>query len=80
MLPKKSPTLRFISGLQGMDPVTRQLDHHVEYEPEWETAFNLQLKLQHVLSHVIAWTASAGETSDILLRAFRATVGHSLDG
>ena len=57
-----------------MDPVTRQVEHHIEFEPEWETAFNLQLKLQHVLTQIIAWTAAAGEDSDVLLRAFRATV------
>ena len=54
--------------------MTRQVEHHIEFEPEWETAFNLQLKLQNVLSQVITWTASAINNSDVLLRAFRATV------
>ena len=58
-----------------MDPVTRQLEHHIEFEPEWETAFNLQLKLQNILTQIVAWAASAADNSQVLLRAFRATVG-----
>ena len=57
-----------------MDPVIRQVQHHIEFEPEWETAFNLQLKLHSVLNQIIEWTAAASENSDVLLRAFRATV------
>lgn len=54
-----------------MDPSTRQLGHHMEYEPEWESAFNLHLKLSHVVSLAIEW---CGSDRVVLIKAYRATL------
>jgi hypothetical protein len=59
-----------------MDPVTRQMEHHIEFEPEWEPPFHLQLKLQSVLNQVVIWAGSCQDNSSVLLAAFRTTVRH----
>jgi E3 ubiquitin-protein ligase UBR2 len=41
-----------------MDAVVRQINQHIEFEPEWEGAFNLQLKLQDIIFMVLDWAGS----------------------
>ncbi len=41
-----------------MDSLTRQVQQHIEYEPEWETSFNLLIKLQKSINAIIEWCSS----------------------
>lgn len=53
---------------QKMDPVVRQLDKHIEFEPEWETGFNLQLRLQDVITMFLDWAGSDVSGADERIR------------
>uniref|UniRef100_A0A8C4R8F1 E3 ubiquitin-protein ligase n=1 Tax=Eptatretus burgeri TaxID=7764 RepID=A0A8C4R8F1_EPTBU len=50
--------LELLKAIQGMEPITRQLSHHLEVEPEWETAVSLQMQLSPILTMVQDWCAS----------------------
>lgn len=41
-----------------MNPVTRQLLVHQEYEPEWEMAYNIQIRMCSILSLLVQWAES----------------------
>ena len=51
-------TVVFCLYAQKMDSVVRQLDKHIEFEPEWETGFNLQLRLQDICTMFIDWAGT----------------------
>ena len=63
--------IELLDWMQGMDPVTRQVGQHVEFEAEWETGINMQLKLSPVISLIIEWCGSNWDT-------LRQTLRHSL--
>ncbi|XP_017779265.1 PREDICTED: E3 ubiquitin-protein ligase UBR2 isoform X2 [Nicrophorus vespilloides] len=63
--------LNLITMMQGMDPVTRQIGQHMEYEPEWESPFNLHIKLAYCISLVLKW---CGTDKVVLVKAYRLTL------
>ena len=50
--------MRVFERFQGMDAVVRQLEKHIEFEPEWETGFNLQLRLQDIITMFLDWAGT----------------------
>lgn len=50
--------IQVLRAMEGMDAVSRQTSHHVEFEPEWEGAFNLHLKLADNIAIIIDWCCS----------------------
>ncbi|XP_022244280.1 E3 ubiquitin-protein ligase UBR2-like isoform X1 [Limulus polyphemus] len=63
--------LNFLSWMQGMDSVVRQVGQHVEFEAEWETGVNLQSKLVPVITLVLDW---CGSDRVVLVKALRAAL------
>uniref|UniRef100_A0A7E4W1J9 E3 ubiquitin-protein ligase n=1 Tax=Panagrellus redivivus TaxID=6233 RepID=A0A7E4W1J9_PANRE len=47
--------LSFVTVMQGMDSIKRQLDQHQLIESEWETAFTLQVTMQETTAMLLAW-------------------------
>uniref|UniRef100_UPI00358E1268 E3 ubiquitin-protein ligase UBR2 n=1 Tax=Myxine glutinosa TaxID=7769 RepID=UPI00358E1268 len=60
--------LELLKAIQGMEPITRQVSHHLEVEPEWETAVSLQMQLSPILTMVQDWCAS---DELVLVEAYR---------
>ncbi|XP_013779486.1 E3 ubiquitin-protein ligase UBR2-like [Limulus polyphemus] len=63
--------LNFLSWMQGMDSVIRQVGQHIEFEAEWETGINLQLKLVPLITLVLDW---CGSDRVVLVKALRAAL------
>ncbi|ALC49081.1 CG9086 [Drosophila busckii] len=63
--------IRVLNVMQGMEPITRQMGQHMDYEPEWECAFNLHIKLASTISQVIEWASSDAE---LLRKLYKMTV------
>ena len=62
--------MRVFERFQGMDAVVRQLEKHIEFEPEWETGFNLQLRLQDIITMFLDWAGTDVRKTTIKQNAF----------
>ncbi|XP_076803033.1 E3 ubiquitin-protein ligase UBR2-like [Clavelina lepadiformis] len=45
----------FLSSVEGMDSVTRQVNGHLEYEPEWQTMVTLSMTMKPIIKKVLKW-------------------------
>ncbi|XP_075239180.1 E3 ubiquitin-protein ligase UBR2-like isoform X3 [Convolutriloba macropyga] len=60
----------FLSAMENLVSVKREVKHHIEVEPEWEPAMRLQITLDRILSRI----TQIASTDAILLERSIATV------
>lgn len=54
--------IELLCFLQNMDPVKRQISHHIEYDQDWESGMTLQQKLAPFLTRFIAYVSLDDDT------------------
>ncbi|KAM4661879.1 E3 ubiquitin-protein ligase UBR1 [Discoglossus pictus] len=60
--------LYVLSCMQGMEPISRMTDQHVEMDSDWEAAIAIQMQLKNVLILMQEWCSS---DDGVLLAAYK---------